>query len=108
MRQRDKILLAPLVVWDREYPFREDLIPDASENADPQLALLAKVSFLFDVLRQGGSYELVERLWERFVSTASRVNVTVAWSRSEVLVSSMFPAEHLGRHLVTFLIIQWL
>ena len=29
-RQRDKNLRAPLVVREREYPFREDLIPDAS------------------------------------------------------------------------------
>ena len=34
-RQREKIMLAPLVVRDREYPFREDLIPDASGNVDP-------------------------------------------------------------------------
>ena len=62
-RQRDKILRAPLVVqWDREYPFREDLIPDASGNTDPQLPVLAKVSSLVDVLQLGGSYELVECL----------------------------------------------
>ena len=34
-RQRDKILRDPLVVRDREYPFRENFIPDASGNADP-------------------------------------------------------------------------
>ena len=61
-RQREKILRAPLVVRDREYPFHEDLIPDASGNTDPQLPLLAKVSSLVDVLQLGGSYELVERL----------------------------------------------
>ena len=90
-RQRDKILRAPLVVRDKEYPYREDLIPDASGNTDPQLPVLAKVSSLVDVLQLGGSYELVERLWERFVLTASRVNVSVAWSRNEVLVSSVCP-----------------
>ena len=89
-RQRDKILRAPSVVGDREYPFR-DLIPDASGNTDPQLLVLAKVSSLVDVLQLGGSYELVECLWERFVLTASRVNVSVTWSRNEVLVSSMCP-----------------
>ena len=90
-RQRDKILRAPLVVRDREYPFREDLIPDASGNTDSQLPVLAKVSSLVDVLQLGRSYELVERLCERFVLTASRVNVSVAWSRNEVLVSSVCP-----------------
>ena len=88
-RQRDKIMLAPLVVRDREYPFREDLILDASGNVDQQLPMLAKVSCLIDALQLGGSYELVERLWERFVLTASRIYVTVAWSRDEVLVSSV-------------------
>ena len=62
-RQREKILRARLVVRDREYPFREDLIPDASGNTDPQLSVLAKVTSLVDVLQLGGSYELVERLW---------------------------------------------
>ena len=94
-RQREKLLRAPLVVRGREYPFREDLIPDASGNTDPQLPVLAKVSSLVDILQLGGSYELVERLWERFVSTASRVNVSVTWSRSEVLVSSVCPPEHM-------------
>ena len=43
-RQREKILRAPLVVRDREYPHREDLNPDASGNTDPQLPELAKIS----------------------------------------------------------------
>ena len=90
-RQREKFLRAPLVVPDREYPFREDLIPDASGNTDPQLPVLAKVSSLVDVLQLGGSYELVERLWERSVLTSSRVNGSVIWSRNEVLVSSVYP-----------------
>ena len=80
----------PLVVRDREYPFREDLIPDASGNVDPQLPILAKVWCPVDALQLGGSYELVEKLWEIFVLTASRINVIVAWSRDEVLVSSVF------------------
>ena len=105
-RQREKNLRAPLVVRDREYPFREDLIPDASGNTDPQLPVLAKVSSLVDVLQLGGSYELVERLWERFVLTASRVNVSVTWSHNEVLVSSVCLPEHMCRLLVTYLLIH--
>ena len=77
-RQRDKILQAPLVVRNRESPFREDLIPDATRNTEPQLPVLAKVSSVVNVLQQGGSNELVESLWERFVLTATRVNVTLA------------------------------
>ena len=91
-RQREEIMLARVVVRDREYPFREDLIPDASGNKDPQLPMLAKVLCLIDAFQLGGSFELVEKFWERFVLTASRINVTVAWSRDEVLVSSvLFP-----------------
>ena len=74
----------------------------------PQLPVLAKVSSLIDVLQLSGSYKLVQGLWERFVLTASRVNVSVARSRNEVLVSSVYPPEHLCRLLVTCLIIQLL
>ena len=105
LEEREKILRAPLVVRYREHPCREDLILDASGNTDPQLPVLAKVSSLVDVLQLGGSYELVERLWERFVLTASRVNVSVTWWRNEVLVSSVCPPEHMCRLFVTYLLI---
>ena len=105
-RHREKLLRAPLVDRDREYPFREDLIPDASGKTDPRLPVLAKVSSLVDVLQLGGSYELVERLWERFILTASRVTVSVTWSRNEVLVSSVCPPERLCMVLVTHLLIH--
>ena len=101
-RQRERIMLAPLVVRDREYPFREDLIPDASGNVGPQLPLLAKVSCLIDALQLGGSYQLVEKLWERFVLTASQINVTVAWSRDEVLVSSVLSPESIWTNCFQF------
>ena len=88
-KQRDKFSRAPLVVGDREYPFKKDLIPDASGNTDPQLPVLAKFLSLVDVLQLGGSYKSVERLWERFALMARRVNVSSACSRNEVLVSSV-------------------
>ena len=50
-RQREKIMLAPLVVRDRGCPSREDLFPDASGNVDPQLPMLAKVSSLIDAFQ---------------------------------------------------------
>ena len=89
-RQWEKIMLATLVVRDREYPLREDLIPDASGNVDPQLPILAKVCCLIDALQLGGSYELEQKLRERFVLTASRINVTVAWSHDKVFVSFLW------------------
>ena len=88
-RQQERFLLVALVVRDREYAFRGELIPDASGNVDPQLPMLANVSCLLDAPQLCGSYELVQKLWQRFVLTASRINVTVAWPRDEVLVSSV-------------------
>ena len=92
-RQRDKILQAALVVTDREYPFNEDLIPDASGSVELQLLILAKMSSFVDVVQLGGSYELVKRLWERFLPTASRTNITAPWSRDEGLIGSVFSPE---------------
>ena len=87
-RQREKIKRAPLVVRDREYPFSEDVIVDETSAVDPNLGVMAKVSYLIEVLRLGGSYELVYRLWVQFTLSAVRVNVDITWSRDEVLVSS--------------------
>ena len=87
-RQREKIMRAPLVVRDREYPFLEDVIVDETGEVDPNLGVMAKVSSLIEVLRLGGSYELVYHLWAQFTLSAIRVNVDVTWSRNEVLVGS--------------------
>ena len=84
--RRESILRGPLVIRDREYPFAEDLIVDDSGAPDAKLPVLAKVSSLVDLLRLGGSYELVHQLWSQFTLTASRVNIDVTWSRDEVLV----------------------
>ena len=87
-RQQERIMKAPLVVRDREYPFSEDVIVDETGAVDPNLGVMAKVSSLIEVLRLAGSYELVYRLWAQFTLSAVRVNVDVTWSRDEVLVSS--------------------
>ena len=86
-RQRERIMRVPLVVRDREYPFSEDVLVDETGAVDPNLGVMAKVSSLIEVLRLGGSYELVYRLWAQFTLSAVRVNVDVTWSRDEVLVS---------------------
>ena len=98
-------LRAPIVVRARKYPFRECLIPGTSGNVDTQLPLLAENLSLGDLLQPGGSYELVERLWERFVLTVTLVNVTVAWSQNEVLVmaeSFLEPWVHSLSHFWSF------
>ena len=49
-RQREKIMRAPLVVRDREYPFSEDVIVDETGAVEPNLGVMAKVSSLIEVL----------------------------------------------------------
>ena len=80
-RQRERILRAPQVVRDREYPFLEDLIVDSSGSVDVSLPVLAKVSALVEALRLGRSYELIHQLWSPFPRVAGQVNVDVPWSR---------------------------
>ena len=65
-RQRARIMRTPLVRRDREYPFCEDLITVDAGLVDPQLPILAKVSFLLEVQQLGGSQKLVEELWAQF------------------------------------------
>ena len=98
-RQREKIMRAPLVVRDREYPFSEDVNVDETGAVDPNLGVMAKVSSLIEVLRLGGSCELVYRLWAQFTLSAVRVNVDVTWSRDEVLVSNYTFAPYILRAL---------
>ena len=78
-RQREKILRALLVVRDREYPFSEDVIVDETGAVDPNLGVMAEISSLIEVLRLGGSYELVYSLWAHFTLSAIGVNVDVTW-----------------------------
>ena len=82
----ERILWGPLVIRAPEYLFAEDLIVDDSGAPDATLPILAKVSSLIEVLRLGGPYELLYKLWSKFTLTVSRRNVDVTWSRHEVLV----------------------
>ena len=97
-RRMGKIKKGPLVVRDREHPIAEDLITDEAGFVDPQLPVLTKVSCLVHVLRMGGSYELIEKLWAQFVLTAGPVNTEVARRRDEVLLGSV----NFRNHLVSF------
>ena len=98
-RQREKILRAPLVVRDREYPFSEDVIVDETGAVEPNLGVMAKVLSLIELLRLGGSYEFVYRLWAQFILSVVPVNVDVTWSRDKVLVSSYTFAPYILRGL---------
>ena len=85
-RRKEHILRGPLAVRDRDYPFAEHLIVDESAAPDATLPVVAKVSSLFEILRLGGIYDLLNQLWSHFTLIASRVNIDVAWSQDEVLV----------------------
>ena len=84
---------------DRQYPFSEDVIVDETGAVDPKLGVMAKVSSLIEVLRLGGSYELVYRLWAQFTLSAVRVNLDVTWLPDEVLVSNYIFAPYILRGL---------
>ena len=108
-RQRKKIRQGPLVVRDREHPFAEDLITDEAGVVDPQLPVLTKVSCLVDVLKMGGSYGLIEKLWAQFMLTAGQVNTEVSRTRDEVLVGSVDFRNHFvcfRIHIVVLLLIN--
>ena len=86
-RERERIMRYPLGVTDWEYPFSEDVIVDETGAVHSNLGVMATVSSLIEVLRFGGSYELVYQLWAQFTLSAVLVNVDVTWSPDEVLVS---------------------
>ena len=50
----DDILKTPLYQLGQEFPFAEDLMPDASGRVDSKLPILAKVSALIDAMKLGG------------------------------------------------------
>ena len=81
---------APLVVRDREYPFSEDVIVDETGAVDPNLGVMATVSSLIEVLRLGGSYELIYFVWAQFTLSVVRFNMDVTWLRDKVLVTIYF------------------
>ena len=82
-RQHDKILRCSLsCLREREREgessrFEKTRFRVLAETLVPNFLCWRKFH-LVDVLLLGGSCELIERLWERFVLTASPVNVTVA------------------------------
>ena len=99
-QQRERILVAPQVVTDREYRFPEDLIVDSSGSVDVSLPVLAKVSALVEALRLGGSYELVYQLcsvhFDCWASVRRRYMVTrwgVGWCLFAILYV-VIPAVH--------------
>ena len=98
-RQREKLMRAPSVVRDREYPFSEDVIVDETGAVDPNLGVMAEVSSLIEVCVWVAVMSSSNRLWAQFTLSAVRVNVDVTWSRDEVLVGSFTFAPYILRGL---------
>ena len=80
-RQKENVLWASIVKLDFDGLFTEALLVYESGAKDPIVPVLTKVSSLMEALPLGGSYELVEWLWSRFMLAASRIVIEVAWSR---------------------------
>ena len=57
-RQRNRIMGAPLIARDREYPFSENVIVADTGAVDPNLGTIAKVSSLLEVLRAASERKL--------------------------------------------------
>ena len=76
-RQREKKMMAPLVARYRDYSFSEDVIVHKTGAVDPNPRIIAMVSSFIEVLRLGGSFELVHQLRAQFTPSAVRVNVDV-------------------------------
>ena len=73
------------------FSFPEDLLP-ACTQANSSVLLMTMINCLVDLLRSGGSYTLLRRLWGSFQATLGRENplYSLNWSLAESLVSNNF------------------
>ena len=87
-RQKDEFLSRPFVELGGEFPFPEDMLPKHAK-ADSKVPLMTLVSSLKDVLRSGGDFTLVRRLWGYFLASLGgrEPDFTLQWSRTETVVS---------------------
>ena len=72
---------------DEGFSFPEDLLP-ACVQPDSSVPLMTMVNCLIELLRFGGSYTLLRKLWGCFRATLGPENplYSIQWSRSESLV----------------------
>ena len=76
---------------DEGFSFPEDLLP-ACVQTDSSVPLMTMVNCLIELLRFGGSYSLLRKLWGCFRATLGPENplYSIQWSRSESLVGILF------------------
>ena len=72
------------------FSFPEDLFP-ACTQVDSSVLLLTLVKCLLELLRSGGSYTLLRKLWGCFRATLGpeKLLYSLKWSREESLVSDV-------------------
>ena len=70
------------------YPFHEDLVPKHS-TVSSRVPFMTLVSSFCELLRSGGDYTVLRRLWGHFCFSVDteQLNYSVRWSRSETVVS---------------------
>ena len=95
-RQKDDFLARPFVDLGGEFSFPEDMLPKHSK-ASSKVPLMTLVSSLSDVLRSGGDFTLVRRLWGYFLASLGGRDpeFSLQWSRSETVVSIFVCLVHL-------------
>ena len=72
------------------FPFPEDLLPKHS-RADSRVPFMTLVCCLCELLRSGGDFVLLRRLWGHFLASLSEEQeplFALNWSRSETVVST--------------------
>ena len=86
--QRDEYLSRPCKEKPEGFSFPEDLLP-ACSKVDSTIPLMTLVNCLTELLRLGGSYVLLRKLWGCFRATLGPENplYNLMWSRAETLVS---------------------
>ena len=73
------------------FPFPEDLAPKYSQVIS-RVPFMTLVSCLCELLRSGGEFTLLRRLWGHFYSSLGerKPEFSLQWCRSETVVSSIF------------------
>ena len=89
--QRSDFLSRPFKDKSEGYNFPEDLLPSCT-RVDSVVPLLTMVNCLVELLRAGGTYVFLRRLWGCFRATLGPDNplYSLNWSKSESLVRDFF------------------
>ena len=95
--QRSNFLSRPFKDKSEGYSFPEDLLPSCT-RVDSVVPLLTMVNCLVELLRAGGTYVFLRRLWGCFRATLGPDNPlsSLNWSKDESLVRFLFSFRSYG------------